>query len=907
MEQATKRQAPDRDAALTKAIDLLKPRLRDYLELRGARFVKQNQFHCIFNPEQHAHGDQNASGSIKGTGFTCFSCGAKGDIFNAVNMLENKPIKGAEFVDTVRYLCELLNVPFEENAKRATPRDELRPVATFVYTDENGAPLYRVIRKDKYYCGKPKLNKKGKIDKTFVQESFDASTGTWVSGLDASIKRRLYRLPDVLTAIAEGKPVYFVEGEKCADIVREKLGVTATCINGGAKSWTAPHTQRYIPAFCDAELVIFPDNDSPGKAFAETVASDVMGVVKSVKIVSLPGLSAGQDIEEWIKLHNEQPREDLAELIASAPAWSREKQQSDIFECSVRVERDCYWRIGDKGDICISNFVIHPVRKIVPEDPNLDPVWEVRAVGPDVDPIALTIKLDCFIDRKAFRKAFQNERLSFRGNDFDLQDIKTLFSREQHDEKRGVSYSGVHDLPNGEFCFVTKSRCIDATGADIDDVMLIENNVQLHTEILDVTTLTGDKAEISAFVRNLFRFNDITRTATIIGWACSCFLSEQLAKLDIKQPHIFISGEAGSGKSQTVEAVLMQMFSLQRKFAAGQLTDFVAMSASSSTNTTPLIIDEYKPHYIGVKRVACVSDLLRNTYDRQDMNRGKADLSVKVYKYRAPVVVIGEAGSMETAIKERGLELIFEKKTTLAKEHTDAFRALKSNPTKLRQLGRSLLMTAMRLTPDEIATNLDIVRGATTQLIHSMIPGIPPRIEDSIFCCINGLYLMEQLMNSLDIDLYAAIDIPQNRIFSAVVEAVKSYVLDDQDGTKSAVSQILETMARMATGSQAVYTNGQDYRLSDDLTTLWLDINGMYDRYLKYYREFSLTHESLDYMSFRKQLKGMSYCSNIAKSVRLSSNSKPQKVAEIKVQSLGGLDLFGFGIPDIGSIFEEEE
>jgi len=909
MEQARKANAQGVDLEQIK--EQLKPRLREYLEIQGARFVDARRFHCIFNPEMHSHGDKNASGSIKDNGFTCFACGAKGDIFKAAYLLEGRPITGKGFVDTCRYLCSLFNIPFPEENSRGiadSMRDELRLSATYVYTNAQGEPLYRVVRFDKYRMGKPKIGKKGKIEKTFVQETYDPKTTSWVKGLDISITRTLYKLPDVRAAITKGEAIYLTEGEKCAELIAKKLGLAATCINGGAKSWVYPHTSSFIPSLAGADLIILADNDTAGQAFAETVAADVSPVAHSVKVINLPGLSAGQDIEEWLLLHPDRPREELEELVQGTKVWAREKQQKDALQSTVFVSRGCYWRRGEgnKEDVCISNFVIHPVRKIIPEDAFIDAVWTVRVDGPDVDPFELDLKMDCFVDRKAFKRTFQHERLSFRGNDLDLQDIKRVFSREAHEEKRGVTYSGMHFTEEGECCFVSKARCIDPTGAAIDDVVLIENNEQLHTGILDASALTGDKAEIQTFVYNLFHFNDLKRAGTIIGWICSCFQSEQLFKSGIKHPHMFIAGEAGSGKSQTVESIIMPIFSLSRKFAAGQLTEFVAATASSSTNTIPLIIDEYKPQFIGLKKVNYISELLRNTYDRSELRRGKADLSLRIYRYKAPVIVVGEAGTIEAAIKERGLELGFDKKTSLQAEHTAAFKALKANPGKLRQLGFSLLMAAMAVTPEIATDGFENFRLAIAQTIHARIPNIPPRIEDSILCCINGLALLEQLLLSLDIDLFKTIKVSRDELYKAVIEAVQVYVMDDQGCTKSAVAQILETMARMATAG--IYVEGVDFQWNRDHTRLALDITNMYDRYLKYYRDCSLTHESLDAVSFKRQLAGMSYCIDVNKVATFSQSQKnKRKAVHLEAWSMNGIDITGFGVTDIDTVFDDDE
>jgi putative DNA primase/helicase len=87
----------------------------------------------------------------------------------------------------------------------------------------------------------------------------------------------LYNLPAIREAIQRNEPIFIVEGEKCATALIER-GLPATCSAGGAKGW-----KRYYVGQLDikdgkkwptSSIFILPDNDQPGKDYAETVAKD---------------------------------------------------------------------------------------------------------------------------------------------------------------------------------------------------------------------------------------------------------------------------------------------------------------------------------------------------------------------------------------------------------------------------------------------------------------------------------------------------------------------------------------------------------------------------------------------------------------------------------------------------------
>lgn len=149
---------------------------------------------------------------------------------------------------------------------------------TYVYTDNEDRPLYRVIRIERSGRGKQ-----------IFQERPDGYGG-WIRGT-SGVRRVPYRLSEVLRAAQSGGRVYHVEGEKKVELLREH-GLTATCNAGGALKWD-PTFGRYAQG---AENIVLPDNDQPGFAHAHLVARSIPGS----RLVLLPGLEAKGDIVDWL-------------------------------------------------------------------------------------------------------------------------------------------------------------------------------------------------------------------------------------------------------------------------------------------------------------------------------------------------------------------------------------------------------------------------------------------------------------------------------------------------------------------------------------------------------------------------------------------------------------------------------
>lgn len=199
----------------------------------------------------------------------------------------------------------------------AKPRP--RVTATYVYTDEDGAPLYRVQRRE------PGRDGTGKE----LLASY-AVPGAWKNGLPASVRRVPYRLPELLQAVRDRRPVFVVEGEKCADALHG-LGLAATTNAGGAtrpgedsaRAWRKDW-QRF---FDGATVVVLPDNDPAGLAHAQAVVEVLRPVAATLKVVELPNLPAKGDVVDWLEMGG--TKEQLQELVLRTGPWTPPRTSLD--------------------------------------------------------------------------------------------------------------------------------------------------------------------------------------------------------------------------------------------------------------------------------------------------------------------------------------------------------------------------------------------------------------------------------------------------------------------------------------------------------------------------------------------------------------------------------------------------
>src|SRR5262245_6399035 len=116
------------------------------------------------------------------------------------------------------------------------------------YVDENGKVLAQKVR-----------NHAGRDPKCWWRRP--DGNGGWIKG-KGKARGSPYRLPELLEDLANGHPIFVVEGEKDVDNLRA-LGVPATCNPDGAAE--PGQKSKWRPEFSevlrDADIIVIPDHD----------------------------------------------------------------------------------------------------------------------------------------------------------------------------------------------------------------------------------------------------------------------------------------------------------------------------------------------------------------------------------------------------------------------------------------------------------------------------------------------------------------------------------------------------------------------------------------------------------------------------------------------------------------------
>jgi len=169
-------------------------------------------------------------------------------------------------------------------------------VETYRYTNAQGEVLYLVDR------FKPKRFRQRRPD----------GRGGFVWNL-TGVERVLFRLPEVLDAVACGRRVFICEGEKDVHALA-RAGVVATTCAGGASGW-AKVVDHACEVLSGADVVVVADRDEVGLRHAHNVERTLSEHAASVLVVyPLHGkdahdhLTTGFDVRDFVGVDGDDDR-----------------------------------------------------------------------------------------------------------------------------------------------------------------------------------------------------------------------------------------------------------------------------------------------------------------------------------------------------------------------------------------------------------------------------------------------------------------------------------------------------------------------------------------------------------------------------------------------------------------------
>lgn len=539
--------------------------------------------------------------------------------------------------------------------------------------------------------------------------------------------------------------------------------------------------------------------------------------------------------EKWDRVHHADGATYGQETIRQAVERT-EETYSPEGDPAVFEQKGRYFRVKGEQVYPITNFVVRPIEMVESDEEAMMTCDLLTMHG---ETFRQTFMTADFGNLQKF-KGVLNKRtiaLSFTGSEGDLEMLKGYLAGLEWVKKRGVKALGLYER-DGRWVFVAGDAAFTAGGETVGDMVQLEKYASIQTKLPDADALPPEAfSELGPLV---LTYNEPAKTVSVLAWCAGCFLKEHLRRAGVKYPHLFLIGEAGSGKSNTLERVILPIFGQSRVVAAPQVTAFTLMKDAASSNLFPQALDEFKPSKIDRLRLQALYNHFRDSYDGHEGVRGRADQSQVSYALLAPLVVAGEESADEAAIRERSVELLFSKRDLKDPASRASFLRLGKLRETLTGFGRALLNMALTVKAEEAAA-------WHREALRLFSAAMPSRVVNNLACCAAGLRLTEALCTGMGFAWGQVFPIGMDACVRYLEYAAREYLLDGGETNKSVVEQTLEVMDRMGLGPE-------NCRMLED-GQIAIHFKSVYDQLTKYRRDHAIVGECLAYPAFMRQLR----------------------------------------------------
>lgn len=570
--------------------------------------------------------------------------------------------------------------------------------------------------------------------------------------------------------------------------------------------------------------------------------------------------------EKWDKLHGAQTygQKTIAQALAQpheiykSPAPKEKKKRAKTaMSTAVYIRNNCYYISRGEGEKMLTNFIVEPLEIVESED---DSRITAKLTNEWGKVTGRTFRISDFHSVSLFRDATCRNDIDkiVTCSETELQYIKDYVSRQPCVVKRGYKGVGMEFVTRADSnlpvpVFVCKNGAFGKGWARNDDIVQVAGSENIPCGIADALAL--DNADLEHCGKYYIDYNEKPKTISILCFAAACFIKPHLKRHGIKFPNLILYGEHGSGKSTTYKEFLSPFFSTGGAPPISKMTGFTFLNKSASSNCIPMAYDEYKPSTLAKWITNEIHNSMRDTYDGEHGERGKADQTVKQYKLEAPLIVIGEEAPLEPAIRERSIILQFSKADIAdKKEYAATLTALRTHNAVFgkaltQSFGKTVLLTALTLSSHR-------VKEAYDDALSTIKDRLDPRVLNNIAVLLTGAWVLEQTCSSVGTTFEKAFGIDRSGVMPAIIKAVKDYTLDGAENSKGVVENSLEVIDRMV---PQVLKAGYHFKLCDDRNKVAMHFKRIYDEFTKYVKDKAIAGEFVDFNNFKAQVKKKDY------------------------------------------------
>ena len=525
--------------------------------------------------------------------------------------------------------------------------------------------------------------------------------------------------------------------------------------------------------------------------------------------------------------------ENAIERVKSGES-SQELYNVENVVTEIQVKNGCYY----KGDKRLSNFVFEPSERILLKDNEILKGEIILQEG-----LKFTVIFDnkSLIRKSDFLAAINSSKVSWLGNDIDIQHLRELLSTKSVIEKRGVNKIGLH-----ENLFITHDRIVNDQGEVNDSPLVyvpkfISNPTDLERSI-KINMVDDWKLLAKDIMTLLPKINNEEVTYSMIGWHFVSPIAPLIRKLaDGGFPQLMVWGTKGSGKTSTAQ-VFGKLFG-NKEIRSCCRPPFSILREMDSLNAIPLYLDEYRPMNMPRDYLDQIKGFALNAYKAAYDSRGLQNQGTVDYQYTAPIVWVGETSFEDSNLMDR---IVMTKLTPNAFITSQDYkkRYLELNKLELPAfLGGYVQWLLGKLKSKELDI-AELYRKHKDYIDNSYkLSLLSERMSINIAIILVGLSIFQSLAGELGIDVL----IPYDNVMNyQVIQLVG-------EDSKSSLDRLIEHTATMI-GSNKDFRNGVDYLFDKNTGELILATTSWFAELRKFCREYNYSSDVVTDKQFRNFL-----------------------------------------------------
>lgn len=411
----------------------------------------------------------------------------------------------------------------------------------------------------------------------------------------------------------------------------------------------------------------------------------------------------------------------------------------------------CYICRAQNGmEDIISSFVLEPKQRIVEGSTGRD-LLQCDIVCDSGRVISdFMFPRSSWSTRRDFIRTLPSVDLQWTGTDDHVQGVLRIVSSVDVPTRLGTPNLGYCDTPSGPR-WVWPGGAIDPDGIMLEPDVIYTGTSSMSERLLYESVPEEDVLALaSRILPALIKINEPHVILPILGWFYATAFKPRIMRRLSHFPLLFVWGTAGSGKTSVLRDVMWPLLGVAKRTEPYSCTDteFAMYKNFSSTDSCPLVIDEFKPRDLGRIRIDRIQRLMRRIYGGEVEERGRADLTTTSYFLGAPVCFAGEAAPDDTAVMERLVCVNPNKNNVSIEPFQSTFAMVRGYP--LHKLAVPYLRWTLTQDADAM---LDQATDTTRRILRQIGASPVPRIVDNFIVMVFGLIAFDGWAKSVGVDV----------------------------------------------------------------------------------------------------------------------------------------------------------